>query len=50
MFPYALWRWNGLEWKFVKGVSNKNISHCSKFETVLVVGCNPNKKGIVPEY
>lgn len=42
MHPYALWRYDGEKWNFVRSVGSKNIAHCSKYEKIVCVGCNPN--------
>lgn len=44
MLPYALWRWKSGKWSFIRGLSTNKITHCSRFEKVVFIGCNPNNR------
>ncbi|HHT96345.1 MAG TPA: hypothetical protein GXZ90_00395 [Clostridiales bacterium] len=42
MYTYVLWRLVNNKWRVVRGVYSKNISCCSKYETVLPIGIDAN--------
>jgi len=45
----VLWRWENEKWNYVKSLGNKNVVHCSRYEIVVSIFCNPNEQGIRPE-